>query len=148
MEEINIDGKNCILGRLGSYVAKQALLGKTINVFNCENIIISGDPKNAKARYKHTLSEKGQPTKGPYVPRLPDRFVRKVIKRMLPHKKPRGKEALKRIMCYISIPEKFKDKNPKILKTLSADKLPTMKKCTILDVCRHLGGKLWNQYKN
>ena len=37
-----IDGNNLILGRLGSFVAKKALLGKKIDIINCKNIIITG----------------------------------------------------------------------------------------------------------
>lgn len=142
MAELNIDGAECILGRIGTYVARQALLGNKINLFNCEKIMISGDPKVIKARYKYTLSEKGQPHKGPYVPKMPDRFVRKVIKRMLPHKTARGREALKRIMCYISMPSNFQDKKLEKIQKTSISKLPTLKRCSVLEVCRHLGGKL------
>ncbi|HDD70583.1 MAG TPA: 50S ribosomal protein L13 [Candidatus Woesearchaeota archaeon] len=142
MTELNIDGTNCILGRLCSYAAKQALIGNTINIFNCEKIIVSGDPKKIKERYRHTLTEKGQPHKGPYIPRMPDRFVRKVIKGMLPHTSARGRAALKRVMCYIEVPEEFKEKKIEQIKTLSADKLPTLKRCTIKEICRHLGGKI------
>ncbi len=142
MAEKNIDGAECILGRISTYVAKQAIIGEKINIFNCERIMISGDPKVIKAKYKHTLSEKGQPHKGPYVPKMPDRFVRKVVKRMLPHTTARGRDALKRVMCYIGVPSQFKDtKLEKIPKT-SISKLPTLKRCSILDLCKHLGGKL------
>ena len=142
MAEINIDGKNCLLGRLGSFVAKQALLGNTVNIFNCEKIVISGEPKLTMERYRHTLSEKGQPHKGPYVPRMPDRFVRRALRGMIPHKTARGAAAYKRIMCYIDVPEKFKDKKLEQIKNTSADKLPSLKKCTVLDICRYIGGKL------
>ncbi len=142
MAEINIDGKDCILGRICTYAAKQALIGKKVNILNCEKIMISGDPKITKAKYKHTLSEKGQPHKGPYVPKMPDRFVRKVVKRMLPHTTARGKEALKRTMCYMGIPSKFKDTKLEKIQKASTEKLPSLKKCSVLDVCRHLGGKI------
>jgi len=142
MAEINIDGKNSLLGRLGTFAAKQALLGNTVNIFNCEKIIISGNPRITKERYRHTLSEKGQPHKGPYIPRMPDRFVRRALRGMLPHKTARGAAALKRIMCYVDIPEKFKDVKLEKIKNSSADKLPSLKKCTVLDICRYIGGKL------
>lgn len=142
MTEINIDGTNCILGRIGTYVAKKALLGNTINIFNCEKVVISGDPRNTKAKYKHHLSEKGQPHKGPYVPRMPDRFVKRAIRGMFAYKNPRGKEAFKKVTCYISVPTKFKDAKLEEVKGSNSNKLLKLKKCTVLDVCRHLGGKL------
>jgi len=37
-----IDAKDSILGRLGTYVAKQALLGNKVDVVNCEESLVSG----------------------------------------------------------------------------------------------------------
>lgn len=141
MAEINIDGTNCILGRLSSYVVKNALLGNKVNIFNCEKIIVSGEPKLIKEKYRHHNAEKGQPHKGPFIPRMPDRFVRRSLRGMLPYKKPRGAEAYKRIMCYIEIPEQFKDKKLEQIKSINAEKLPSLKKCTVKEICKYLGGK-------
>ena len=141
--EINIDAKDTIIGRLAAYAAKQALLGNTVNIFNSEKGIISGNPIKIKEKYLYLKNETGQPTKGPYVPRMPDRFVKKIIKRMLPHKKTRGKEALKKIKCYIGIPEESKDKKLLSVEKANKQKLRELKYTTIQEICRSLGGKIW-----
>jgi len=40
-----IDATNLILGRLGTYVAKKALLGNKIDIVNCENSVVTGNRK-------------------------------------------------------------------------------------------------------
>ncbi|OYT32557.1 50S ribosomal protein L13 [Candidatus Woesearchaeota archaeon] len=140
--EKNIDAKDTIIGRLASYAAKQALLGHTINIFNSEKGIISGNPARIKEKYLYLKNEVGQPLKGPYIPRMPDRFVKKIIKRMLPHKKTRGKEALKRIKCYIGLPDEFKNKKLQTIKEANKQKLKQLKHITIQELCRTLGGKI------
>ena len=60
---------------------------------------------------------------------------------MLPYKKPRGREAFKRIKCYRGIPTTMKDKKPETLKAAEFSKLPTLKYVTVEYICKHLGGK-------
>ena len=139
--EYNIDATNAIAGRLGTKVAKEALLGKKVNVLNSEKAIISGDPKVVIGRYQYTRVEKGQPHKGPYIPRMPDRFLKRLIRGMLPHKKGRGSDAFKRIKCHIGVPEEFKGKD--IMKFQDGlSKLPTLKYVTVQQICKTLGGKV------
>jgi len=40
-----IDGANTVMGRLASFVAKEALKGEEIKVVNCEQVIITGNKK-------------------------------------------------------------------------------------------------------
>lgn len=139
--EVNIDATGMIAGRLGTYAAKQALLGKTVNIFNSEKAIVSGSPAKVREKYHKLALEIGKPQKGPFYTRQPDRFLRRIIRGMTGYKTPRGREAYKRIMCYISVPSKFKDKELiKIGKT--AKELPTYKHQTIGQICRALGGKV------
>ncbi len=141
MAEINIDATNAILGRLASYVAKQALLGNSINVFNCELAVVSGRVGATKARYFHLIFETGRPEKGPFISRMPDRFVRRSIRGMVEHKQGRGREAFERIMCYMGVPVEFKDK--KLVKVAKeASELPKLRYQTIGELCVSLGGKV------
>ena len=87
-----IDGTDLILGRLGSFVAKKALLGEKIDIVNCENIIIIGKKEHILEKYKKKLA-RGIPSKGPILYKKPDRFVKRALKGMLPFKKERGKKA-------------------------------------------------------
>lgn len=140
MAEINIDATGLIVGRLASYAAKQALLGHKVNILNCEKSVMTGSKEFNTNKYHYLIRETGQPQKGPFISRQPDRFVRRQIRGMLPHKKPRGAEAWKRILCYIGIPEEFKDKKLQTLEWAHFKHKKTMKLTTIQEICKALGG--------
>ena len=141
MAELNIDATNAIVGRLASHVAKQALLGNAVNIFNCEKAIISGNPRAVREKYYHRIFETGQPNKGPFISRMPDRFVRRIIRGMVEHKQGRGKEAFERIMCYLGVPDKFKDRKLVKVAKQAADLLKP-KYQTIGQLCVSLGGRV------
>jgi len=104
-----IDGTNAVLGRLASYVAKQALLGKEVTIVNCEKIIITGNKQDIIEDFRKKRTRVGSAQKGPKISRLAHMIVKRAIRGMLSHKKARGKEALKRIKVYEGIPDKFKE---------------------------------------
>jgi large subunit ribosomal protein L13 len=108
-----LDATDKILGRFCSQVAKKALLGEYLVIINAKNAIISGTKRDIHEKYleKLNISTATNPLRGPFHERRPDTFMRRVIKQMLPRKKLRGKEALKRVHVYISdIPERFKSR--------------------------------------
>jgi len=110
-----IDGKNATLGRLASYVAKQSLKGEEIVILNCGDIIITGNEKDIRQDYLARGRRVGRGQKGPKVSRLNEKIVKRAIRGMLPdHRWGRGKEALKRIKCYVNIPKEF-EKEKKII---------------------------------
>lgn len=141
MTEINLDATNMIIGRLCSYAAKQALLGNTVNLFNVENAIMSGSMEYNFERYHHRIKETGQYNKGPFIPRVPDMFVKRLIRGMVPHKRERGSEAHKRIMCYRGVPTEFKDKKLERYEPADKKRLNAVKYVTIHQLCQKLGGK-------
>ena len=105
-----IDGKDAILGRLASYVAKEALKGEEIAILNCEKIIITGSKRNIKENFEAKRKRVGSTQKGPKVSRLSERIVKRTIRGMLPnYREGRGREALKRIKCYVGEPAQFRD---------------------------------------
>lgn len=134
-----IDGQGLLLGRVGSYAAKAALLGEEINIINCEKIVVSGEKKKVLAKEKEKRDRKGYPLKSAKFSRLPDRFVRRAVRGMLPHKKERGQEAFKRIKCYVGTPAELKDQ-AETLAQASASKLPTIKHITVGEICTWLKG--------
>lgn len=136
-----IDVENLILGRMASYVAKKALLGEKIDVVNCEKAIITGNKENVFKRYKKIATDLGTQFKGPFISRLPDRFVRRVIRGMLPYHQGKGKEAFKRVMCYISIPSEFRDKKLEKIKEADISRIKSLKYMTVGDVCKFLRGR-------
>ena len=84
----------------------------------------------------------GTPRKGPFLHRMPERLLRRAIRGMLSHKKPRGKEAYKRILCYQGTPDEFKDKKPITLKDANRLKLPNLKYVNLNDVSKRLGANV------
>ena len=94
-----IDAKGLILGRMASIVAKRLLEGESVIILNAELAAISGKRlqivKDAK-----TFLEVGHPRKGPNHPRRPDKIVRRTIRGMLPYRKPKGRQAFKRLRVY------------------------------------------------
>ena len=138
-----IDANNLIVGRLGTLAAKKALLGEKVDIINCEKAVISGARENVFARYKQRR-DRGVPKKGPFIPRMPDRFLRRQIRGMLPMEKARGREAYTRIICHIGVPEGFKGKATETVTKANADKLMTLKKVSVEDVCTFLGAR-WHK---
>ncbi len=133
---------NLILGRLSSAVAKDILLGEEVAIVNCEKAVISGQKANTIARERVKRKRKGYPLKSQTHSRLPDRFVRRCIRGMLPWKTARGKEAYKHVMCYRGIPASFEGKELITLPKATVEKLPTLKYVTVEQICTHLtGGK-------
>lgn len=136
------NAQDLILGRLCSAVAKEILLGEDVAVVNCENAVISGKKANTLARERVKRKRKGYPLKSQTHSRLPDRFVRRCIRGMLPWKTARGREAYRKVMCYRGIPASFQGKELITLSTATVQKLPHLKYMTVGEICTHLtGGK-------
>ncbi|MGM5480047.1 MAG: 50S ribosomal protein L13 [Nanobdellota archaeon] len=132
---IVINAENMIVGRIATFAAKQALLGKEVRVVNAEKAVISG----RKAKTIADVSEKnerGIPSKGPFLQKMPDRFLRKTIRGMLPYKQDKGAQAYKRVLCYSGMPEEFKDVAPVRIEGASVEKLPSIHYITVGDVLK------------
>ena len=136
-----IDATNLIAGRLATYAAKQALLGNQVKIVNSEKAIISGKKENTFDDYL-TRREMGTHAKGPFIHRGPERILRRVVRGMLPYKKPRGKEAFSRVLCYVGIPDEFKDKKTVSIKKANMSKLPKLKYVDLRTVSKRLGAKI------
>jgi large subunit ribosomal protein L13 len=138
--EIYIDATNLVLGRMASYAAKKALLGDSIKIMNCGDAVITGSRDYLVQKYcaKRQL---GNPSNGPFIPRMTDRFVRRAVRGMLPHKKPKGRDAFKRVMCYSGVPAEFQGK--KIITIVSADvsKTKGLRYMPVKEICKIIGGK-------
>ena len=105
-----IDGKNATFGRLASYAAKKALKGEDIIIVNCKQVIITGNRKNIQKEFLEKRSRVGSSQKGPKYHRPSDKIVKRAIRGMLPdHRKGRGREAFKRIKCYVGVPKEFEE---------------------------------------
>lgn len=130
-KEIIIDAHNALLGRLASYAAKQALLGNTVIVVNCNKAVISGNARFIKESYSTMRARGGSSMKGPRISRVPERIVKRTIRGMVPHRQARGLDAIKRVRCYNGLPDAYKNSalikagKEKPLKTLELQELTT-----------------------
>ena len=105
-----IDGKNAVLGRLASYVAKEALKGEEIVILNCDQVIITGNKKNIREEFEAEKRKIGSGQKGPKHSRSTDKIVKRALRGMLPnHRRGRGKIAYKKIKCYVGVPKEFQE---------------------------------------
>ena len=106
-KKIIIDGNHAILGRLASYAAKQALLGKEVVVVNCDGVVISGKSRMIINEYKISRTRGGSSLRGPFFPKQPERIVKRTIRGMLSHRQGRGEAALDRVFCYDEVPTEY-----------------------------------------
>jgi large subunit ribosomal protein L13 len=135
--EIVIDATNLILGRMATVVAKHLLEGGNVTVLNSEKTVISGKRGSHVQDAKEKLKI-GHPRKGPYFPRQPDRYVKRVVRGMLPRQSAKGKEAYKRLRVFIGVPPEFKDVPLKTISEANAEKLkcPTI---TVGELVKEIG---------
>ena len=135
---IIIDAGNTRIGRVGAYVAKKLLDGEEVRVINAEEAVISGNPQETMDKYltRRQLQYKGNPEKSPYWPKVPDRFVKRLIRGMLPRKKTRGREAYKKLRVYIGNPGTLKGEPTRVE---GADIGNLKRYIRIKELCRRLG---------
>jgi large subunit ribosomal protein L13 len=138
MSDYLINGEGKILGRIGSQIAKRLIEGDKVVILNAEKMVISGHEPDIYAKYKQLveLTDKANPEHAPYWSRRPDLFVKRSIRGMLPYKKPKGKTAFKNLMVYIGVPEQFKEKKFKDIKSKETgqmyENLVTVQKLTTM----------------
>jgi large subunit ribosomal protein L13 len=135
---IIIDATGATLGRLSTNTAKRLLNGEEIAVINSEKAIISGKKTSIKNRYKEKR-EVGTYRKGPFFPRMPDQIVKRTVRGMIPYQTPHGRQAFKRLKCYIGVPKEFEGK--KFEKVTEAEKQP-IDFMTVEELSRFLGAKI------
>ncbi len=136
---IIIDGKNLIVGRVATFAAKKALLGEEVRIINSEQMYVTGD-REFLLKESHRRRVQGTWSKGPFYFRMPDRYVRRVIRGMLPHKIARGIAAYKRVLCYIGTPDELKN-NTITIENAKIKKVPNMKYMKVSELCKQMGAK-------
>jgi large subunit ribosomal protein L13 len=131
-----VDASGVIVGRLASYVAKRLLDGEEIVVVNAEKAVISGSKEHVVDAFKTRLGRRtlGSQTKAPKHPRRPEMYVRRVVRGMLPWKKPRGKMAYRRLEVYVGVPHDLKDASPQTFPDAVKDLYPSMTVGTLMGI--------------
>ncbi len=98
-----IDADKAVVGRLSSYVAKQLLKGEKVVIINAEKAIITGRKENILNEFREKRA-RGVPKYGPFFPKRPDLILRRIIRGMLPYKKPHGLKAYRNLKVYMGKP--------------------------------------------
>jgi len=133
-----INAQGASLGRLSTAVAKSLLQGDEIAIINSEKAVISGKKKEIKGEYQQKR-DVGTYRKGPFFHRSPERIVKRTVRGMMPYQKPHGREAYKRLKCYIGVPEEFNEKNAEIVEQAKKHYVDSI---TIEELSRSLGAKI------
>ena len=137
-----INGDGLLLGRLASLVAQRGLAGEEIAIVNAEKAIISGSRARVLANYRHKVERGASGNRwGPFVPRRPDHLMKRTIRGMIPYKRPRGVDAMKRIKCYVGVPVAFVGKEMEVLEDAHMNRLNNPAFVTLGAVCTFLGAK-------
>jgi large subunit ribosomal protein L13 len=108
---IVVDATNCIAGRMCSHVSKLLLQGNRVAIVNAEKAMLSGNNRYKTIElYKEHLEINSvtNPIHGPFHPRRPDTILSKMVRGMVPKRKPSGITAFKRLRVYIGVPEEMK----------------------------------------
>ncbi|KAM4077954.1 hypothetical protein ACJW30_12G179200 [Castanea mollissima] len=146
-KRVVVDGRNHMLGRLASIVAKEVLNGQKVVVVRCEEICMSGGLVRQKMKYMRFLRKRmnTKPSHGPIHFRAPAKILWRTVRGMIPHKTKRGAAALARLKAYEGIPPPY-DKTKKMvipdaLKVLRLQK--GHKYCLLGRLSSEVG---WNHY--
>jgi large subunit ribosomal protein L13 len=140
-EPVIIDATDLILGRLASFAAKRALRGEEVVVFNVENAVISGTKANIVEEAMRRLKTRtlAAQYKAPTHPRRPDTYVRRVIRGMMPRKKAKGRNALRRVRVFMGVPEEYQGKSTVKIPDADASKL-RCQYITVGELSEEIGG--------
>ncbi len=96
-----VDATNYPMGRLASFVAKEALKGEEVKVINCNKVLITGSREYVEKEFQVRRGRYGSSQKGPRISKSNEQIVKRTIRGMLPNfREGKGREAYKRIMCY------------------------------------------------
>ena len=142
-QTIVIDGRDHLVGRLASVVAKKLLQGYKIVVVRCELLSKSGhiyrsQRKALQFRRKRTTTN---PKWGPFHHRAPSRVFHRVVRGMLPHKTTRGAAALNNLKVFDGCPAPYDTQKKLVVpQALRALRLrPGVKHCSLGEVQQRVG---------
>ncbi|KAG0418510.1 60S ribosomal protein L13a [Dictyocoela roeselum] len=144
-KKIFIDASDHVGGKLGTFVAKKLLEHNNITVVHCENLKFTGPIHRGVGRYQDFIRKRNlvNPLKGPFHYKAPSALFRRIVKRMLPVRKVKGDQALKRLTVYDGCPRELENeiflKCPKALLDFTAD--TRRKSYRLGDLCKKFGWK-------
>ncbi len=133
-----VNAEGAIAGKLAAFVAKQILLGETVDIINAEKAVITGNKAFLHEKFQHRR-DRGDPHHGPYYPRNAHMILKRMIRGMLPWKNTRGREAYRRVKCHLGVPQDLFGKEA--VKGEDVSKLQTRKFLTLYELAKLLGAK-------
>ncbi|MFN4133369.1 MAG: 50S ribosomal protein L13 [Candidatus Hadarchaeales archaeon] len=141
---IVVDGKDAIVGRLATFVAKELLRGNWVTVVNAEKTIITGRRESIFEEWDTWMNTRNlaNPRKGPFHHRYPEDILRRTIRGMLPYHKAKGKAAYKRLRVYRGVPEELEGKEMVKVQGADVGRLKTGRYIRLEELSKHLGAKL------
>jgi len=139
-QTVYVDATDQIAGRLSSKVAKLILSGDRVVVVNAEKSLISGSRTSVVNQWKERLelSSRVNPINGPIHPRRPDNILRRMVRGMVPRKKPKGDLAMKRLRVYVGVPTGIDSANLTKFEDAAASR-PVPVYVTMQDLSKSLG---------
>lgn len=141
-----IDATGLVAGRVASVAAKRLLRGESVVVVNAEKAIITGKRKRVVEWYMKRVSEwrthYNPEKRGPKIPRRPDMMLRRMVRNMLPYKKPKGRTALKRLKVYVGVPLEYEHVEKWVPEEAKL-KNPAVEYVTLGELSALVGCNLW-----
>jgi large subunit ribosomal protein L13 len=112
-------------------------------VLNAEKALVSGSRNSVINQWKEKLelSSRVNPIYGPIHPRRPDNILRRMVRGMVPRRKPKGPMAMKRLRVYIGTPSDVKSKKLTQFADAAASR-PIPVYVTMAELSKNLG---WNE---
>jgi large subunit ribosomal protein L13 len=134
--DVVVDASECILGRVATRVAERALDGDSVAVINAERAVITGSEDDVMSTYRKRADIGSD--RGPAYPKRPDMIFKRSIRGMLPHKKPRGREAFESVRVYVGNPNDYEGER---LEDTTLDRLSNIRFVQLGEVSEKLGAK-------
>ncbi|MFH0831764.1 MAG: 50S ribosomal protein L13 [archaeon] len=104
-----IDATDAVTGRVASLAAKKALSGRKVIIVNSEKAVIIGSKSSILKKYSARIARGRGKQAGPYFHRGPEKILRRAVRGMLPFDRKTGRDALRNVKCYISVPPELKN---------------------------------------
>ncbi len=137
-----VDATSCVAGRMCSHVSKLLLQGKRVAIVNAEKAMLSGNRYKTIDSYKEHLGINSvtNPIHGPFHPRRPDTILSKMVRGMVPKRKPSGIGAFKHLRVYTGVPEDMKGTKMESFEDSKITK-PESYYISIAEVAKQIGWK-------
>jgi large subunit ribosomal protein L13 len=102
-----IDASGQIVGRMSSRVAKLLLQGDSVVIIHADKALFSGHRSSVMGDFfdRLKIASVVHPKHGPFHPRTPSGILTRIIRGMVPRRKPSGISALRRLRVYTDVPK-------------------------------------------